>query len=118
MENGEIRVMGARHYWHNFILDGLQERRSPAIIREKVKERFVSEMLGQVHVRLNLRPEDDIPDTEKSRKIVASIAKQTLEMWKAVCKLCARYRETRDICRPDDLVINDEVFKFENKTPA
>ena len=114
----EIVILSVTQYWNNYILEGLQNGRSPSFIRNTLKEAFVKEMVGLARMRMKLSDPNDIPDTPSNRATAANIARQTKQKWNALCKRCAKYKETKDICSPEDLVIKESDFGFAEKASA
>lgn len=99
----QVIVRSVRDYWDEFVLGGLKDHKSPEDIRKAAVDAAFEEMYGLMKFRLKV---DDLrlaQPTEKNQRKVENTAKEMFKKWNRLCSLCAMFRETKDILRPEDL---------------
>ena len=99
----QVVVRSVKDYWNEFILTGVRKNRSKDDIRKDLIDAAFEEMHGLMKFRLKV---DDIrlaQHTPENERKVENVAKEMFKKWSKLCGMCALYRETVGIIKPEDL---------------
>ena len=104
----QVTVRRIADYWDEFIKDGLAKGLKKEDIRNKLVDAFRKEMFGLMTMRLKVEDLREAPQTEKNMRKIETVTRETFRKWNNLCALCRRFRETKDLIRPEDLVWVEE----------
>lgn len=97
-------VRTKEQYWNDYIIRGLSRKQSKQMIRSSILDAFQKEIFGLICMRCKVGDWKDIEETPENKRIVENATKQAQNKWISLCIMCAQYKETRDLIKPNDIM--------------
>ena len=115
-----VPIRSIQQYIKEFGYDALVVKRADrGLVKKQIMDAFEKEIFGQLMLRYKdvtilSRPEEEID--EKTRLGVRHILSNSKWKWKRLCSEFSKYRETRDLIYPDELMLNlQDIVKILEK---
>ena len=112
-----IIVMTAEQYFQKYAVDGIGKGADRWMIKRQLVDAFRKEIFDLVALRTK-KKFDDIPpegDPEASR-IAKNVIHDAAYKWKKLCAMFAKYKETANLIKPEDLKLYDEIEEIGTTT--
>lgn len=100
MEGVLVRTIDG--YWHDFVLTGLEKRKTLPDIREELIEAFQNEMFSLLLTRSKAPALACIDETPKNINIAKNVGKEARRKWLGLVRRCNKYKQTWGMLQPDD----------------
>ena len=102
-----VQVRSWKHFWNDYIVEGLKNGAKPADIRRNVVDAFRREIFGQMMFRMNVDDLKKAEETPYNVRIVEKISINEKKKWDALVRHCKKYPETANLLQEGDLTLDD-----------
>ena len=97
----QVIIRTKEQFWKDYVLEGISKKLSKEQIKANLLNAFRGELFGQITMA---SPEGLINADDQTKRKVSNIIKQSGNKWKSLCMECNKYRETRGMIKPSDVL--------------
>ena len=106
-----IRIRSIKNYLQEFGNDGIGKGLPVETVKNQIIDAFRKEIFDQITFKLRIADISQAEDNPKNREAVTNIMKNSYKKWLGVIREFNKYRETRNMLKPEDL----DILKEENE---